>query len=229
VRLASARLILGKKDGALAAFRAAAVIDPKFTVPPEAGKRANQLADRARKDTAKYGALTLKASIPQNVEASSTVKVEVTIDDAHVPLVQKLGVVTKPQDNSKGYARAEPSAAKVTFEVPASAFPAGTTVLIRVDALDSHENRLASVEEKVKVAEDTPSEPVAAPVTTPGRIPHDPPPPAEQKARSGGGFFSSPWPYIVGGVLLAAGGAVIYFGTRPTDDVSVGSPSVRNQ
>jgi hypothetical protein len=227
VRLASVRLILGKKDAALNAFRAAAVIDPHFTVPPEAGKKANQLAVQARKDTAKYGALVLRATVPPSVAASTPVKVEASVDDAHLPLVQKIGVTSK-DSQGKEYAHTEPSSAKVTFEIPASAVSAGGTLVVRVDALDAHDNRIASVEDKVKIEGDATADAAVA-ATVPGKIPEDPPPIAEKKARSGGGFFSSPWPYILGGVLLAAGGAVVYFGTRPTGDVTVGSPSVRNQ
>lgn len=227
VRLASTRLILGKKDAALNAYRAAAVIDPHFVVPPEAGKKANQLAAQARKDTARFGAIVLHVTVPQSAPAGSPVKVEATLDDNHLPLVPKLGVVTKDTLAGKEYTHNEPSAAKVTFEVPASALTNGATVVVRVDALDAHDNRLASVEEKLKIEGDAAPAPV--PTTIPGKIPEDPPPLAEKKARSGGGFWSSPWPYILGGVVLAAGGAVVYFGTRPTDDVTVGSPSVRNQ
>lgn len=229
VRLASVRLILGKKDAALNAFRAAAVIDPHFVVPPEAGKKASQLAAQARKDTAKYGALVLRATVPPSAGVSTPVKVEASVDDAHLPLVQKIGVTSKDSQN-KEYAHTEPSSAKVTFEIPASAVSGGGTLVVRVDALDAHDNRLASVEDKVKVEGEAPvADAAAVPATIPGKIPEDPPPIAEKKARSGGGFFSSPWPYILGGVLLAAGGAVVYFGTRPTGDVTVGSPSVRNQ
>jgi hypothetical protein len=42
-----------------------------------------------------------------------------------------------------------------------------------------------------------------------------------------GGFWSSPWPYVIGGVALAAGGAAVYVATRPTDDVAVGGAAVR--
>jgi hypothetical protein len=233
VHLASSRLIIGKKDSALSAFRAAAVIDPKFTVPSEAGRRGAALANQARKDTGKFGALKFKATIPESSEAATAVTVDTTIDDAHLPLVRKVSVLSRDSQGGKEFARSEPPAAKISFEIPASSVPGGSTLIVRVDALDAHDNRLASIEGKVTV-EAEPEAPVVAggaPLPAAGtskKLPADPPP-LEDKSRNRGGFFSSPWPYIVGGVLLAAGGAVLYFGTRPTSDVAVGSPTVRNQ
>jgi hypothetical protein len=46
-------------------------------------------------------------------------------------------------------------------------------------------------------------------------------------ARKGGGFWSSPWPYVIGGVALAGAGTAVYFGTRPSEQVAVGAPTVR--
>jgi len=43
---------------------------------------------------------------------------------------------------------------------------------------------------------------------------------------SSGGFWTTAWPYIIGGAALAAGGAAVYFASRPTDDVNVGAARV---
>jgi hypothetical protein len=236
VRLGCTRAILGKKDGATLAFKAASVIDSHFVVPPEAGKKSIQLAEKARRDTARIGGIVLRATVPQTSTAASPIKVEASIDEAHAdpraPLVAKLGVYSKDSVGGKEYTHTEPIATKVTFEIPASAFSAGSTVTVRVDALDARDNRLASVEEKVKIdgvaqapIAETP-EPSTAP-TTSNKMPEPPPPLADKKQT--GSFWSSPWPYILGGIALGAGGAVVYFGTRPTDDVTVGSPTIRGQ
>jgi len=72
---------------------------------------------------------------------------------------------------------------------------------------------------------------VPAPTTIPGPPGATRPLPKEvepdKSSKKGGGFWASPWPYVIGGVALAAGGAAVYLGTRPTDDVMVGGASVR--
>ncbi|MGO8995790.1 MAG: hypothetical protein ACLQVI_20965, partial [Polyangiaceae bacterium] len=69
--------------------------------------------------------------------------------------------------------------------------------------------------------------PVAAPaaltftadVGTPSKLTRD-------KGEKHGGILSSPWFYLVGGVVLAAGGAFAYYELRPSDDVSLGGARV---
>jgi len=49
----------------------------------------------------------------------------------------------------------------------------------------------------------------------------------ERTAHRSGGFWSTAWPYILGTVALAAGGAAVWwFGIRPNSDVTVGAPRV---
>ena len=48
----------------------------------------------------------------------------------------------------------------------------------------------------------------------------------DNETRKGGSFWSTPWPYVIGGVALAGAGAAVYFGTRPSDAVSVGPVNV---
>jgi len=109
---------------------------------------------------------------------------------------------------------------------------------VRLDALDAHDNRGVSVEKKVKSGP-APAEPVpvAVPVTPPpssaqAKTAPDwskpvPEPKKDKDDSKKGGFWSSPWPYVIGGVALAAGGAAVYVATRPTDDVAVGGAAVR--
>jgi hypothetical protein len=146
----------------------------------------------------------------------------------------------------------------------------GAVLLVRLDALDAHDNRLASREQRVQVeGSPPPPAPPAATVavTSPPSSPSSasqtassasassgggepgkpalglfepiPPESATRRSRSaadsdrdrppggGGGFWSSPWPYVIGGAALAAGGATVYLVTRPTDNVSVGSAQVQ--
>jgi hypothetical protein len=130
------------------------------------------------------------------------------------------------------------------FEVPASVALPGATLLVRIDALDPHDNRLATREQSVHVEAFPPPAPLlsTAPLRPPIDLPKVPPaPPAravmsfhsdakggETRDHAGahGGFWSSPWPYVLGGVVLAAGGALAYYELRPTDDVSLGGARV---
>jgi hypothetical protein len=105
----------------------------------------------------------------------------------------------------------------------------GASILVRVDALDRQGNRLASAEERVRVADvaraggDTaaPARPsaTASPSTASSSS-------ADADSHKGG-FWSSPWPYVVGGLALAGAGTAVYFGTRPSDQVAVGQVGVK--
>ena len=47
----------------------------------------------------------------------------------------------------------------------------------------------------------------------------------KDKKKDEGGIFSGPVPWIAGGVAIVATAAVVFFATRPSDDVSVGAPA----
>jgi len=219
VRLGTARLLLGRKEQALAAFKAAAVIDNAFSVPAEGGPKAETLATIAKKDMAQVGTLVLGLSSPSKVRANEPFRVRAKVDDTHSRVLTRLGLSVRDGSTGKEiYLSAKPGAI-VELEVPAKVVLPGSTLVLRVDALDSHDNRLASAENRVEIAGNKAV--VAAP---------PPKGPAGADAgtkKEGGGFFSSPWPYIVGGVLLAGAGATLIILTRPTDDVTVGPVSVR--
>lgn len=238
VRLGAIRAARGKKDQAVAAFRAASVLDASFTVPREGGKNAPALAARAKRDTARIGSLKLTADVPKEADASKPFKVSATLDAAHVAIVTKIAVVTKDGPNGKETVVDAKSAESLELEVPADAVTGGANLIVRVDALDSHQNRLATVEERVKVGEapaaapavaakePEPAQPTKAnPFMTTPTAPAD----ADSHPRRGGGFWSSPWPYVIGGIALASAGTAVYFGTRPPEDVSVGQVGVRTR
>jgi hypothetical protein len=238
VRLGAIRAAAGKKQQAIAAFRAAAILDASFAVPAEAGRRGPALAAQARKDTAKIGSIKLKLEAPKDADAGKPFKVTVKLDAAHVPIVAKIGLVAKEGTSAKEALLEAKADESVDLDVPSDLAVANASVLVRVDALDAHQNRLASVEEQVKVG-DAPAGPtpvVVAPTPTPpskgsGFTPTsaDPAPPPDRDARKGRGFWASPWPYVIGGVALAGAGAAVYFGTRPSQDVSVGQVGVRTR
>ncbi|AKV00838.1 hypothetical protein AKJ09_07501 [Labilithrix luteola] len=221
VRLGSIRASMGKKDQAVAAFRAASILDPKFAVPSEAGSKGPALANQARKDTAKIGALRLTVTAPKETPSGKSFKVTAQIDDAHARIVAKVGLVARDGTSGKEItveAKTEPT---VELEIPAEITLPNAALTIRVDALDSHNNRLGSAEERVHVPDDRPataSAVVLGPSTNPA---------ADTSHKRG--FWSSPWPYVIGGVALAGAGAALYFGTRPADQVSVGSVDVRTR
>jgi hypothetical protein len=120
--------------------------------------------------------------------------------------------------------------------------------VVHVDALDAHDNRLATREQRVQVegmpAPPPPPPPLAAvaPITIfgpsssssgsssgsgltfQGSFPGSGEAPDRDKGH--GGFWSSPWTYLLGGVALAGAGVAVYFAARPTEDVSIASARV---
>lgn len=219
VRLGAARASAGKKAQAVAAFRAAAILDPKFAIPPEAGPTGSALAARARKDTAKIGAIQLTLSAPKQAPVGKPFTVLVQLDSAHVPIVAKLAVVARDGTSGKETRLEAPVGTNTEIEVPSNLTMPGANLTLRADALDAHDNRLASTDEHVQigdgataVATKTSTAPAAAKTETPSRS---------------SGFWSTPWPYVIGGVALASVSTAVYFGTRPPDQVSVGAVDVR--
>lgn len=244
VRLGAIRATLGKKDSSLAAFRAASVLDASFNVPSEGGIKAMRIAEKAKKDTAKIGSIRLSVQTPSTVTAGKSFKVGATIDRAHLRMLKKVALVAKDtRDSAPGkelVLEATPDES-VEFDVSADMTTPGASLSIRVDALDAHDNRLASGDERVRVPDNQVGAVVAAapgassksstarPESSVGPTMQTPPPIEDRSARTGGSFWSSPWPYIIGGIALAGTGAAVYFGTRPSDNVSVGSAGVRPQ
>lgn len=228
VRLGSIRAALNKKDQALAAFRAASILDATFTVPAEAQSRGIQLAEKAKKDTAKIGSIQLAVQVPKETASGKSFKVTATLDRGHLTIVNKIGVIAKDGTTGKEISLDAKPDESVEFEIGSDITLPGASILVHVDALDSHQNRLASAEERVRVPDNgsatastgssgssssssylTPTRPQAA---------------GDQNLRKGGGFWSSPWPYVIGGLALAGVGTAAYFGTRPPENVNIASP-----
>ena len=228
VRLGSARAVLGKSEPALAAFKAAALLDHQFTVPPEAGRKASQLAEKARKAESQVGAIVLHADVPATLAPGEVAELDATLDDAHAAVAYKVAVLARDPMTGKSYQQADDAAPHVHFKLPAGLALPNAILVVRVDALDGHGNRLASVEQRVQVSGVTHAAGIAGLAdgrrdqTSDASHAHK----NHKEEGKKGGFWSSAWPYVIGGAALAAGGAAVYLATRPGDDVNVGSVHV---
>lgn len=232
VRLGSIRSAHGKKDQAVAAFRAASILDAGFAVPPEAGPKGPGYADRAKKDTAKIGSIQLSIAVPKEAPAGKSFKITASLDKGHVPIVSRIGLLAKDGTTGKETTLEAKTEENVDFEIPGDIALPNASIVVRVDALDSHANRLASAEERVKIPDSAGGPAAVATVTGPsnatgagtvGTTYRE----GDTNVRKGGTFWSTPWPYVIGTVALAGAGAAVYFGTRPPDDVTVGQVGVK--
>jgi len=216
VHLGAARAVLGNKNGALTAFRVALFIDENFTVPAEAGKKAIAAAEAARKHPGRVGTLHLSLNVPNDAPSGEPFAVNVMLDAGQAALITRLSLHVRDVTTSKRYDFEEQPGTVVHFRVPASMTLPNASLKVEVDALDGHDNEMASAEERVTIR-GTPM--ASAENSGPFAHPHD-------ELHKGGGFWSSPWPYLIGGALLAAGGATTaYFILRPTT-VSIGPAQI---
>lgn len=231
LRLGSIRAALGKKESAVAAFRAASVLDDKFVVPIEAGSRGIVLAEKARKDTAKIGSIQLALHVPKEASSGKSFKVTATLDRAHLPIVSKIGLFAKDGTTGKEVSLEAKPDESIEFEIGGDITLPGASILVHVDALDGHQNRLASAEERVRVPDKETKAPEAPPSAREpsAAVPTGRPPAGDAGVRRGGTFWTSPWPYVVGGIALVGASAAVYFGTRPSENVSIGQVGVRPQ
>jgi hypothetical protein len=208
IHIGAARAVLGRKRGAIQAYRMALLIDENFAVPAEAGRKATSLADVTRREPNRVPMLRLSLSAPSEAPSGEPFAVNVLMDDAQAALIARLSLHVMDPTTHATYDYEEPSAQRVHFRVPARLTLPGASLHVEVAALDSNDNQLAVTTEHVSV------------LPTPMTATHAP----KDELRGGhGGFWSSPWPYVLGGVALAAGGATAaYFLLRPPDQVSVG-------
>ncbi|MCC6646416.1 MAG: hypothetical protein IT374_12700 [Polyangiaceae bacterium] len=217
-RIGTVHAAVGKKEAAMNAFRVAAVIDPEFQLPAESGPVAKKLYEEARKQAQKQGGkLTVTVEAPERVDAQKGFTVTAKLPEAFAPVVDKIGVEVRDTATQKPGWRADQAAtAQITFEVPAKHVPGGTTLIVRVSALDPSGNRWAMADTKVRVREGKP-EIVAAP---------EGPADKDEKSKSKKGFFAGPWPYAIAGAVVLAG-IVGYAATRPPSHAEVSAPQWR--
>jgi hypothetical protein len=258
IRLGSAESLLKKRNPALVAYRHAALLQPRFKVPRVAGGKGALLAALARKQEAKIGVFRLGAEVPSSVAAGVPLQISASLDADHAAILAKVSVFASDSTATKTFREVQPTNTQVHFTLPGTLLTSGSTLTVRIDALDVHDNRMASVERLVHVAGETaaiaavtPVSPLAPTSSAPTELPPgtaktgaavqapevllaDVKPlkaksegaDSDPRAHQGGGFWSSPWPYVIGGAALAAGGAVAYFATRPGDDVTVGAARI---
>lgn len=222
VRMGSAYAVVGKKKPALAAFRQAALLDPSFTVPPEAGKKATSLAERARRDQRRVGALAVSAQTPDEVKAGASFAVDVALAPSRAPLIDSVHLEVRDSLAGRAFEQGAAPESRIHFDVPVRMTLPDASLLVRVRVLDAANNELQSFEKHVHV------QPAVAAPLHPAIAALRPRAPGEEGHRpnEGGGFWNTAWPYVIGGAALAAGGAAVYFGTRPTADVNVGAVRV---
>ncbi len=210
VHLGAARAVLGNRSGALAAFRMALVIDDAVVVPAEAGKKAITLAEAARHQPNRVGALSLSLSAPNEAGSGEPFAVNVMLGAAQAAVVTRFSLHVEDKTTQKKFDYEEPSSQVVTFRVPASMTLPSATLHVLVEALDAHDNQLATADQLVTVR----------PTPIAESHPHH-----DELRLAHGGFWSTAWPWVIGGVLVAAGGAVGgYYLLKPPDRVSIGAP-----
>jgi len=212
ISLGSAWTVLGQKDRALASYRNAAIIDEHFHVPDEAGKKAIQYAEIARKQAARIGQITLK--VDHGAFAPTTpADVLVKMDAGQSAFVAK--VVLHAESGKETFDFEEPSASDLVFHLPGNLIQ-GETVTLSLRGLDTHGSELAKYNETATVAGATKRKGGAKGLA-------ESPPASGDKTSHGKGFWSSPWPYVIGGVVLvgAASTAVYFWKFAPVNEVSV--------
>lgn len=221
-RIGTVKAAMGKKDAALSAFRVAASLDPNFQLPAESGPKAKPLFEQARKEAQQRGGkLTVTSEVPEKVDAGDSFTVKGKLAEAFAPLVDKVGVEVKDTlGKGVAYQEAKGADAVVSFEIPAKVAIGGTTLLVRISALDPHGNRWAMQETRVKVG------PAAAPAVATGPTPEGSEDEDDENKpkKSSKSFFATPWPYVIGGVIVA-GAVTAFILTRPSDHATVGAPA----
>ena len=103
VRAGSALAVTGKKRAALVELRQAALLDPHFVVPSEAGRRALAIAQVARKEQRRAGPLTVTADVRDEVTSGAPFAVEVSIAPEHAPLVDAVALEVRDKLAGKAY------------------------------------------------------------------------------------------------------------------------------
>lgn len=222
-RVGTYQAAMGKAEAALSAFRLCAAIDPDFKLPGESGPKAEALYQKAKKEAESLGGkLELKAEVPTEVDKAKKFEVVAHLPEGFAPLADKIAIEVRDPISGKSWRSSVAADPSVTFEVPASVVVPGATLTVRLQAIDTHANRFAVVDSRVKVK----GRP--APVTSGawgGVSPDDDETeeePAEKSKPAEGSFWKSPWPYAIGGAILV-GVVGVYAATRPSDQVSVGA------
>jgi hypothetical protein len=189
IDLGATFVALGKTDAGERAFEQAALIDPKFVVPPHSGRQATALANQARRKQDGVGPYHLEVGAPGEVKPGEAFKITVELTQEQADLVSLVRVVAQ-SSTGKPFDTVEPSATRVSIEIPSDAVVFGETVQLRFELLDNHDNRLATVEKAVsvtgKVAEPKPAkDPVKQAPKEPAKQPAKQSPPEDYDEEDG--------------------------------------------
>jgi hypothetical protein len=219
VFMGAARAVQNKKEPALTAFREAALLDPKFKTPSEAGKKASQLAEVARKQQAKIGQIALKVDMPQSIAVAEAFSVNVTLDPSHVALLTRIGLSVNDGLGQKPFVFEQPAGTELRFSVPGKVAISDARLVVKLVGLDAHDNELVTADGHVQVRASGAKAvvPVAGGDPTHANGGGD----TTKKDTGSKSIWSTPWPYLIGGVALAGAGGAVYFATRPGDQVNV--------
>jgi hypothetical protein len=220
VRMGAALAATGRSREAHQAFRQAALLDPSFRVPAEAGKKAAAAAEKARREQRRVGSLAVSAQVADELTAGARFAVDVALAPSHAPLVDTVHLEVRDALAGHAFEQSAGPDARVHFDVPTRMTLPDASLVVRVRVADARDNELLSYEKHVHVkpAAAVPLPPALAALRTPEG--------GDTHRSSGGGFWNTAWPYVIGGAALAAGGVAVYLGTRPSPDVYVGQARV---
>lgn len=200
VRVGAWHAVAGQSALALNALRKAAIIDPDFECPKLAGARAKPLCERARKEAAGRNKLMLSIEAPEGVKHDTDVSVAVTLPESLAPLFEAISLAVEDRPGHVVHAEEKPLSdgsdnavsGRVEFEVPAAELTAGSTLNLRALVRDAQKNEWARASATLRVS-------ARALPPAPPPEPAPPPPPVAKT-----GFWHGPWPYVVGGSILAS-------------------------
>ena len=190
------------------------VIAGRMMLKREAGKKAAQMAEQAKKQQlSNLGRIELHPTFPKRVPAGKTFDVPAKMDPAFSAILSKVAISVTDQLSDKTYTSDQPAGAEMSFMVPAKLVTGEASLSVKLVGLDGRDNELVTAQSRVAVDGKALGGSGRGTGGASGPAPDKGPPKK---------FWQTPWPYVLGGVALAAGGgALYYFVLRPADAVQV--------
>jgi hypothetical protein len=226
LRMGAALAIQKKNNAASDAFRWALVLDPQCVPPAEAGKRVAQVFEAVKGEVSGRHPLGFSVDAPSRLAPSEALNLQINIRSEHSQFVEEIEVVAQDPSTGEEQKITVKSSSHGSVPVPSAGPRREGPWKLRILALDRHGNRLAEEDAQVTIANKPPQ-------VTPPPIPTAmassalrPTPPPTEKANAGNGskIWRSPWPYLVGGLTVVAGGVAIIYASQPGEQVTIGSP-----
>lgn len=206
----------GKRDAAIHAFRNAAIINPDFAYPEEAGPKGKPLYEKARKEAAGQGRLEVTVDAPKKLDPNHSFRVKASVPDALAPLFDALAIHVEDKPGHVVHVDEKAlETSTITFEVPPAAAVGGATLEVRVSAVGGQKNEWARTVVHIPVTKPlAPLAPVAAV------------PPSPDEKQNEPGFFATKWPYLAGGAAAAVVvGVIIAVAAGGSNVVTVNAPT----